>query len=94
MVYRVWIEYWVDVDHAPIVFELNPRQDQVYVGMLTTNQLDVSTVMSRDRNQIVLWPGWSQSDTCTWELYPFEGHTCSVLVTLLRYVNWFSHLLC
>jgi hypothetical protein len=82
MVYRVWIEYWVDVDHAPIVFELNPRHDQVYVGMLTTNQLDVSTVMSMGRIQIMLFPGWSQSartrGTCKWELYPFEGHTCFV----------------
>ena len=78
MEYRVWIEHWVDVDHAPIVFQLNPRHDQVYVGMLPTNQLDVSTVMSMDRIQIMLWPGLSESGTYVWELYPFEGHTCYV----------------
>ena len=78
MEYRVWIEHWVDVDHAPIVFQLNPRHDQVYVGMLTANQLDVSTAMSMGRIQIMLWPGLNESGTYFWELYPFEGHTCFV----------------
>ena len=78
MVYRVWIEYWNEVDSEPFVFPIDPRNDQVYVGMLTTNQLDVSTVMSMDRIQIMLWPGLNQSGTYFWELYPFEGHTCFV----------------
>ena len=78
MVYRAWIEYLVDCDHALIVSELNPRHDRVYVGMLTTNQLELSTVMPWDRIQIWLWPGWSQSGACTWELCPYEGHTCFV----------------
>ena len=82
MEYRVWTEHWADVDHAPIVLELNPRHDQVYVGMLPTNQLDVSTVhvmsMDRYRIRIMLWPGLNQSGTYVLELYPFEGHTCFV----------------